>query len=183
MTLTKRQWILFTLFIIEFAYTLLNVSLSGDLRILSSNLSTLLFLGALYLEHSFHSKRVLLLSGVWLIVNGIFLLFQLVPSVLLSLHYLSIILLISLIMSYIAIYFFSMKYYRSEFFDKKDNIKVTIFALPLILFNIYSIYMFFSMLNTSNILLILYGLVGYFSSMIIPVAIILYTWLNYKNIN
>src|SRR5690606_41385776 len=79
MTLTKRQWIMFTLFIIELSYVLFTSALVGSLLVISSSLSTLLFLGALYLEHNYNSKRMLLLAGVWLIVNMIFSMIQVFP--------------------------------------------------------------------------------------------------------
>jgi len=49
MTLTKRQWIMFTLFIIELGFVLFNAALFQNILVISSSLSTLLFLGALYL--------------------------------------------------------------------------------------------------------------------------------------
>lgn len=182
MTLTKRQWIMFTLFIIELGYVLFNTALMGTLLVISSSLSTLLFLGALYLEHNPNSKRILLLAGVWLIVNMVFSMIQVMPVLFSNFSILRLIDIIIIILLYIGIYLFSMKYYGGSFYNKKENIIITLLVTPTILIVMYTIYEFFRLPITGNTLDIAYILVGFISRMIIPLAITTYTWLRHKNI-
>src|SRR5690554_3778213 len=122
MMLTRRQWMMFTLFIIELAYVLFTAARTGDITIISSSLSILLFLGALYLEHNHNSKRILLLAAVWLIVNMVFSLIQIVPVVFTSFSLFTITNLLSHIALYIGVYLFSMKYYKGNFYNLKENL-------------------------------------------------------------
>jgi len=182
MTLTKRQWIMFTLFIIELAYVLFTAAFSGSLLDIASSLSRLLFLGALYLENNYNSKRILLLAGVWLIVGMIFQLMQVLPVIIASLSVFAVFDLTILVLLYIGIYLFSMKYYNGNFYNKKENIIITLLVIPTILFGFYNLYLFLTLPIISNPIALSYTFMGILSRMIIPLSITTYTWLRHKNI-
>lgn len=182
MTLTKRQWIMFTLFIIELAFVLFTAALSGSLFAISGSLSRLLFLGALYLENNYNSKRILLLAGVWLIVGMIFQLMQVLPQVISNLSLFAIFDLAILLLLYVGIYLFSMKYYNGNFYNKKENLIITLLVIPTILFGFYNLYLFLTVPVLGNPIVIGYTFMGILSRMIIPLSITTYTWLKHKNI-
>src|SRR5690554_77044 len=182
MTLTKRQWIMFTLFVIELSYVLFTAAIVGSLIVISSSLSTILFLGALYLEYNHNSKRMLLLAAVWMIVNMLFSAVQIVPMLLTNFSLFAMIDFIIVILLYVGIYLFAMKYYKGNFYNKKENLIITVLVIPTILLGFYMLFDFLSLPIGGNPIEITYVIVGFISSMIVPLAIIIYTWLKHKNI-
>lgn len=182
MTLTKRQWIMFTLFIIELGFVLFNAALFQNILVISSSLSTILFLGALYLEHNPNSNRLLLLAAVWLIVNAIFSMIPVIPSIFSSFNLVVLLDVVITIMLYVGIYKFAMKFYQRDFYNKKENVNVTLLVIPTILIGFYFAYQYFSAPILGGTFDIIYALASIISSMIIPLAIVLYTWLRHKNI-
>src|SRR5690554_355038 len=182
MTLTKRQWIMFTLFIIELSYVLFTSALVGSLLVISSSLSTLLFLGALYLEHNYNSKRMLLLAGVWLIVNMIFSMIQVFPVLISNFNTDVMFDVAVVILLYVGIYKFSMMYYQGNFYRRNENILVSVLVIPTILMVGYQLYLYLKLPLIGNPLEITYVFIGFISKMIIPLAILTYTWLRHKNI-
>lgn len=173
---------MFTLFIIQLAYVLFTAALLGSMLVISSSLSTLLFLGALYLEHNPNSKRILLLSGIWLIVNMIFSMIQVLPALFTSFSLYTFLEVGIIILLYVGIYLFSMKYYKGNFYNKKENYIITLLVIPTILIVGYSLFEYIRLSNFGSLLDMTYVVVGILSRMIIPLAITTYTWLKHKNI-
>src|SRR5690554_3093936 len=119
MYLSKRQKIMFIFFIIEFGFILFFGAVFGDINIILGNLSALLFLGALYLDRNDNSRYVLVLASAMIIVHGLINYF-LNPGSYLDLTELFILL------QYVAIYFFALNFYYSDFNNPTKRIVIII---------------------------------------------------------
>jgi len=123
-----------------------------------------------------------LLAAVWLIVNAIFSMIPVIPSIFSSFNLVVLLDVVITIMLYVGIYRFAMKFYQRDFYNKKENVNVTLLVIPTILIGFYFAYQYFSAPILGGTFDIIYALASIISSMIIPLAIVLYTWLRHKNI-
>lgn len=150
--LTKRQWTIFIFFIIELIVTLFMVSYTGNLQFLTGNLSTLLFLAALYLEKSERSRSILLLSAVWIIVYGAIGAANILAGMFASGDSELVIDLVISLSMLAAVFMFSTNYYQSNFRSKERNLGIYVLLLPSIAIGILNIITYFNFIFSPNIL-------------------------------
>ena len=174
MYLSKRQKIMFIFFIIQFAYIFFAGAVFQDINIILGSLSSLLFLGALYLERNDNSRYVLVLASAMIIVHGLINYFLSQP---LSLNYSEI---FKLLM-YVAIYFFALNFYRSDFNNSTKRVIIIVLSAPLLIISIVNgIYLSQYMFTSLELFLILFG---FYAEALIPLAMITYTLLSFKQID
>jgi len=105
-----------------------------------------------------------------------------IPSIFSSFNLVVLLDVVITIMLYVGIYRFAMKFYQRDFYNKKENMMVTLLVIPAILIGFYFAYQYLSSPIIGNTFDIIYSVAAILSSMIIPLAILLYTWLRHKNI-
>ncbi len=184
MKLTKRQWIMFTLFIIVFAHTLFSAAMAQSVNVILSNLSVLMFLAALYMDKSGNSRFVLLLSAIWIIVNAIFDYMQVIPQLLNNFSLPTLISIITSALKFVAIYYFAMAFYKDGFRKFKNNLLITVLLLPALFNVLYVVYSYLGLpagLFSPLELFMLY--IGLIINSVLPIAMLLYTWLRYHRIS
>ncbi|HLT00511.1 MAG TPA: hypothetical protein VK005_03365 [Acholeplasma sp.] len=180
MQLTKRQWLMFSFFIVNFAYILLAAALTGDFGVIFANLSILIFLAALYLERGYASRYYVLLAAVWLIVefimswvfNGV------IPTSIEGMLYLG-----TEIALYVAVGFFGYTYYHNLFKQNKYWILIIVLAAPTLAIEL--LYASSALAQfTLNIppLTMIQIILSIIYSMTLPAVMIIYTIIRKKEI-
>ncbi len=167
---------MFIFFIIYFAYTLFSAAINQDIYVIVSNLSVVLFLAALYLENNLNSKYILVLASAMMIINAIFT-FVRTPALILTVSGVLNILL------YIAVYVFALNYHQGKFQNKQRNLLVTLLSLPIAGYSLYYFYLYgISAYNILPIGIYLQLVIGWLLGVIIPAAMITYTFMRAKRI-
>lgn len=177
--MNKRQKVMFSFFLIAFAYILFSAALTQNINIIVGNLSVLLFLAALYMDNSLQSKTILVLASAMMIINTI-ISFVANPMTILTFGGI-----INIIL-YIGIYFFALNVYRDNFNKRDVNYLIMVLALPKLIFSLYgfidisvALMNFNAGISLNTIMIILNPLV----SGLIPLAMIVYTWFRMKYIS
>lgn len=174
--MTKRQLVMFIFFIIYFAYTLFSAAINQDIYVIVSNLAVVLFLAALYLENNLNSKYILVLASAMMIINAIFT-FVRIPMLILTVQGILNILL------YIAVYLFALNYHQGRFQNKQRNLLVTLLSLPIAGYSLYYFYLYGTALyNVLPIGSYLQLIIGWLLGVIVPAAMITYTYMRTKRI-
>lgn len=180
--LTKRQWTIFIFFIIELIFTLFMVAYSGDLSFLTGNLSTLLFLAALYLEKNERSRTILLLSAVWIIVYGAIGAANILASMFAAGDSAFLIDLVISLSMLAAVFMFSTNYYQSNFRSKERNLGIYVLLLPSIAIGIFNLVTYFNFIFSPNILVVIMFIFEMLSALTLPLAMLIYTWMRERRI-
>lgn len=176
MQMTKRQTIMFILFIVEFAYTLFSAAIYQDIYMIVSNISVVLFLAALYLENNLNSRYILVLASAMMIINALFTFIR-VPTAIVTVPGILNILL------YIAVYLFALSYHQGQFYNKQRNLLITLLSLPIALVALYDFYIYSTTLyNIAHPVIYFQIIIGALLGAIIPAAMITYTYLRSKRI-
>lgn len=184
MKLSKRQWVMFTLFIIVFAHTLFSAAILQNMSVIVSNLSLLLFLAALYMDKNSNSRFVLLISGLWIIVSAIMDYLRILPYMFDPFQLTSFFSLVVSTLKFFAIYFFIMSFYNNTFRNFKKNMTITLLLVPSLIMVGYTLYTYLNLpveLFSGFELLSLY--INLIVSFILPIAMFLYTWMRYSRIS
>ncbi|VEU83084.1 hypothetical protein [Acholeplasma hippikon] len=171
-----RQRIMFVMFAIVLASVLYAGIFIGDFDFIISNLYLVLFLAALYMDHTDRSRIVLVLSAAVLIVR-IILGFAQNPSVALSLPG------IAQIVLYVALYLFAQSFLSNSFRKNNTTYMIIILALPAAIFTASDFLSIFRAvignINLSSVFILAYALID----LIFPVSIITYTALRMNRID
>ncbi|MBN3490993.1 hypothetical protein JV173_05625 [Acholeplasma equirhinis] len=176
MRLTKRQWIMFSFFIIYFATIMLLFALTGYIEYLLSNIAVILFLAALYLENSPSSSYVVVLSTIMEVVS---LFFGIIENPGIMLTFFGILELVKVV----AMGYFAYAYFKVGF--RRQNVFIPIVVLSGLL----GLYYLFTMIQTMmsiysfNILNITIITLISLKDLALPAAIITFTFFKRKQSN
>lgn len=174
MNLRGRQKVMFIVFAITLLIIMFLTAYLGNLNFLTSNLYLLLFLAALYLDKSYNSKYVLVLSTAVLLVNELLTILR-YPGVLLYIDN------IIRIISYVGLYFFAMEFLKGTFRSKDKSYLIIGLTVPYVVVVIINI---INMLIFGQITLTILGMVslaGILLELVFPASIIYYTISRLKN--
>ena len=180
MQLTKRQWVMFSFFIVNFAYILLSAALTSDFNVIFANLSILIFLAALYLERGYASRYYVLLASVFLIVDymigmafggRILYFFDFLVSNLIELSL------------YVAVGFFGYAYYHQQFKRNKYWITIILLSIPSLIYTLINastmLSLFIQILPPLTLIQIILSIIY---NLTLPAVMIIYTLIRKKEI-